>query len=205
MIAGIWGKKIGMTQVFVNDKVRPISVIDVNNWVITNIRTVERDKYHAVQVGLVKKKYRDQKLLASWLKNTKKYFTVVREIKLSESVETLTVGKPLDFTALLSEGDKVDVFGITKGCGFAGVVRRHNFAGARASHGSTMGDKPGSIGGSRTQGKVHKGKKMPGHMGTRKRVMQNLQVVQVNKDPHMVLVHGSIPGKAGSLVFIRKV
>ncbi len=205
MLSGVWGKKIGMTQVFDGEVVVPVTAIDVNNWVVINSKTVERDGYNAVVVGCIKKRYLEQAFSSDWTKKQKLYFSFVREIKVKNIPEDLEIGKKADFHAELNEGDTVDVFGITKGCGFAGVVRRHNFAGGPASHGSTMGKRTGSLGGSCTQGKVIKGKAMPGHMGVRKRAAQGLRVVKKVDTPNpIMLVKGSIPGKAGSLVFIRK-
>src|SRR5690606_25447068 len=112
--------------------------IDVSNWFVTNIRTTERDGYNAVQVGCVRKRYVGQEYSAEWLKNLKKYFEVVREIKLEKSAEGIEVGKVVDFFAQLQEGQKMDACGRTRGRGFAGVVKRLNFTGGRGSHGCTM-------------------------------------------------------------------
>jgi len=204
MAIGLWGKKIGMTQIF-SDKnaVVPVTVVDVSGWYITNIRTQERDGYDAVQVGRVKDRHSGKKFEINWIKSPKQYFSYIKEIRLSKPFEG-TIGKPADFLSLFEKGDIVDVFGRTKGCGFAGVVRRYNFAGPPGSHGSTMGKKPGSIGSFCSQGRVIKGKKMPGQMGNRNRVARNLEVVRLEKESDVVLVKGSIPGKSGSLVFLRK-
>jgi len=210
MVTGLWGKKIGMTQVFSDESaVIPVTAVDVSGWVVTNIRTNERDGYNAVQVGRIKDRYADKKFEINWLKKPKKYFSLLKEIKLSKDISedkesAITVGAAADFLSILSDGDMVDVFGMTKGCGFAGVVRRYNFGGPPASHGATMGKKPGSLSFFCSQGRVIKGKKMPGHMGNRKRVSQNLKVVRTDNDSNIVLVKGSIPGKSGSFVFLRK-
>ena len=207
MVSGLWGKKIGMTQVFSDkDAVVPVTVIDVAGWFVTNIRTKERDGYAAVQVGRVKARYSNESFAIGWLKKPKKYFDVVRELKVKEEeMSSLpAIGKPADFISTLSEGIVVDVFGKSKGCGFAGVVRRHNFSGPPASHGHTMGKKTGSIGSFATQGKVIKGKKMPGHMGNVKCVSRCLEVVKIESDAKVVFVKGAVPGKSGSLVFVRK-
>jgi len=209
MVTGLWGRKIGMTQVFSENAVVPVTAVDVSGWIVTNIRTNERDGYSAVQVGKIKDRYIKKKFDINWLKKPRLYFSFVREIKLNKDVSELegsaiVVGKTADFKSIFSEGDNVDVFGMSKGCGFAGVVRRYNFAGPPASHGHTMGKKPGSLGGACSQGKVAKGKKLPGHMGNKKRAAKNLEIVKVEKDSEIVLVKGSIPGKSGSLVFLRK-
>lgn len=203
MVTGFWGKKVGMTQVFVENSVMPVTVIDVANWYVTQVKTVDRDGYDAVQVALVKGKYVGQAFSPEWLKKLKKYFAIVREVKLSEP-GTFKIGSVFSYHKDLNVADKVDVFGTSKGCGFAGVVRRHNFNGPPGSHGSTMGKRTGSIGSFATQGKVVKGKRMPGHMGLDKCMVASLPVVRVEQNAHMVLVKGAIPGKSGSLVFVRK-
>ena len=204
MVSGFWGKKIGMTQLFSGNKVVPATVIDISSWYITDVKTQDRDGYLAVQVGKVKKRYEKEEFSPTWLKNKRVYFTFIREIPMKESVEGLEVGKVANFHALFNEGDTVDVSGVTKGNGFAGVVRRWNFAGGRGSHGCTQGRTPGAVGGLTRSGKVVKGKKFPGHMGVKKRTMQGLEVVKVLKDDNAIVIKGSIPGKAGSLVFVRK-
>lgn len=207
MVSGLWGKKIGMTQVF-SDKnaVVPVTVIDVAGWFVTNIRTKDRDGYTAVQVGCVKGRYAQDVFSVEWIKKPKKYFRMLREIRVKENeISSLpAIGKIADFTSILEEGSDVDVFGVSKGCGFAGVVRRHNFSGSPGSHGSTMGKRTGSIGSFATQGKVIKGKAMPGHMGDENCAVKNLEIVKVDHEAKVVLVKGSVPGKSGSFVFIRK-
>lgn len=204
MVSGMWGKKVGMTQVFADDKVIPATAIDVADWLVTDIKTHERDGYHAVQVGCVKKRYAGEDFSTGWLKQPKKYFALLREIRLHEKPENISVGQTADFHTLLAEGDQVDVFGKSRGRGFAGVVKRYNFKGAPGSHGATMGRKTGSIGFMTSQGKVIKGKKMPGHMGAAQCMVKNLDVVKIEKEAQIVLVKGAIPGHKGSLVFIRK-
>ena len=117
---------------------------------------------------------------------------------------SISLGQKVDFFNQFKEGEVVDVFGFTKGRGFAGVVKRWGFAGARGSHGAKMGKAPGSLSFMRSQGRVIKGKKMPGHMGTERRMMKKLSVVKVENAGPLILVKGSVPGYAGSLLFIRK-
>lgn len=204
MVSGVWGKKIGMTQLFSDNKVIPVTVIDVGNWIVTGIKTVERDGYSAVQVGCLRDRYVGQKPQMSWMQKPSDYFTVRREIKMTEIPATIKIGQKADFYTELMPGTQVDVFGITKGHGFAGVVKRHGFAGGRASHGSTLGRAPGSMSFMRSQGRVIKGKRLPGHMGVDQRVMQKLDVIEVRNDGPIVVVKGSVPGHSGSLVFLRK-
>jgi large subunit ribosomal protein L3 len=204
MAARLWGKKIGMTQVFSNNKVVPVTAINVGHWLVTNVKTQERDGYNAVQVALLRDRFTDSAFAQEWLTRPKKYFYHVREIAFDGDATALTVGQQIGFNEIVNAGEKVDVVGTTIGRGFAGVVKRHNFRGAPASHGSNMGKRPGSSSSYRSQGKIIKGKKFPGHMGVDLQVMKNLEVVSVDKDANVVLVKGSVPGKAGSLLCIRK-
>ena len=204
MVHGFWGKKLGMTQFFTDNKVIPATIIDVSSWFVTDIKTKERDGYCAVQVGRVRTRFEQESFSAQWLKDKKKFFLFVREIPVAQISEDIVIGNQANFYNLFAVGDVIDVTGVTKGCGFAGVVRRHGYAGGRASHGSMMGNRPGSIGFIGKSGKVIKGKELPGHMGVDKVTMRNLEMVKILEDKHVVAVKGSIPGKAGSLVFVRK-
>lgn len=204
MTTGIWGQKIGMTQIFVNDKVVPATAIDVSGWYVTNIKTAEHDGYNALQVGKVKDRYKAEKHSKEWIKQPKHYYSFIREIPLNQATTEFVVGKHIDFSQLVQLGEKVDVRSKTIGKSFAGVVKRHRFGGPPGSHGSTMGNRPGSIGSLVKSGYVLKGKRLPGHMGCDNRMMRNLEVVLVEAETKTLLVKGSIPGKAGSLVFVRK-
>jgi len=205
MIAGVWGKKIGMTQVFDENVVVPVTAVSLDSWVVVGSKTAQRDGYDALQVGCIKDRYVDKKFVNDWVKKPKKYFSFVREIKIQEAMPSMVVGSKLDFLADLMIGAKVDAVGITKGHGFAGVVKRHGFSGGGASHGSTMGKAPGSMSGARSKGKVIKGKRLPGHMGVKQQVMKGLKIVKKVESPNsVVLIKGSIPGKGGSLVYLRK-
>lgn len=204
MVSGIWGKKIGMTQVFSKDQAIPVTVVDVGNWVVTGFKTKERDGYNAIQVGCVKKRYADETPQNSWMKELKTYFTHVREIPSAQLPEGLKIGSPVDFFNQLQQGEQVDVLGVTRGHGFAGVVRRHRFRGGRASHGSTLGKSTGGISHMRACGRVIKGKRMPGHMGVARRTMRNLDVVEVRQNGPIVLIKGSVPGHSGSLLYLRR-
>ena len=201
MAASLWGKKIGMTQVFSNNRVVPVTVIDVAHWFITNIKTKERDGYSAIQVGLVKDRYANTPFDSKWLTQTEKYFNHLREIAFGGDVAALTIGQSIDFDTFVNSGEFVDVAGITIGRGFAGVIKRYNFNGPPGSHGSNMGRRPGSSSSYRSQGRIIKGKNFPGHMGSDLQAMRNLEVVSVDKDANVVLVKGSVPGKTGSLLY----
>ncbi len=204
MINGLWGKKLGMTQVFAQDnKVVPVTVIETGNWVITQIKTQARDGYSALQIGCLKLRYQGKEFDIAWLKKLATYFALVREVPLDNDDHGLEIGHMLALSADLVKGTTVDVFGTTKGCGFAGVIKRHGFAGGGASHGSMMHRRAGSISSYRAQGRVIKGKRMAGHMGAVQRVAKNLQVIEVDATKNVVLVKGSVPGKAGSFLFVR--
>lgn len=205
MVDGLWGKKIGMTQIFSDDhKIVPVTVIDVADWFVTQVKTTSRDGYDAVQIGRVRERYSGQDFSAEWLKSSKKYFSVMKEVRFFDEVMSVEVGQVFDIASLFDKGAAVDVFGITIGRGFQGGVKRHGFKGGRASHGDTLGRGPGSIGYMRSRGRVIKGQRMAGHMGVEQRVMKNLEVIRVEPTSKIMIVKGSVPGKSGSLVFVRK-
>ena len=204
MSARIWGKKIGMTQLFAQNKVVPVTAIDISQWFVTNKKTKERDGYEAVQVGLLKNRYAAQQFDKEWLNQLNKHFYHVKEVAVVGDVNAFEVGTAFDFNSIVNPGESVDVLGTTIGRGFAGVVKRHDFNGPPGSHGSTMGKRPGSSSSYRSQGRIIKGKKFPGHMGVDAVVMKNLEIVSVDKDANVIFVKGSVPGKSGSLLCIRK-
>jgi large subunit ribosomal protein L3 len=202
MITGVWGKKVGMTQVFAENKVVPVTAIDTSNWFVTLIKTPERDGYAAIQVGRLRTRYEGQSFSQEWLSDVKKYFLWIREIKHDAATE-VTVGQAVSPEMILQTGKLVDVTGTSIGHGFQGVVKRHGFGGGPDSHGSMFHRRPGTMSFMHSRGRVIKGKKLPGQMGCDQRVMKNLQVVQVG--PQMVLVKGSVPGKTGSLVYMATI
>lgn len=206
MVAGLWGKKIGMTQIFADDKVVPVTVIDASGWIVTQIKTDANDGYSAVQIARLKDRYAKQEFSKEWLTKLSHYFVFVKEVKYKQSDDnsSLVVGEKADLIKFLTADQLVDVRGVTKGAGFAGGMKRHGFAGGRASHGSTLGRRPGSLSFQRSQGRVIKGKRLPGHMGCENQVIKNLKVVKIYQEENLVLVKGAVPGKAGSLVFVKK-
>jgi len=194
-----------MTQLFSGDVIVPVTAIDLSNWIVIGFKRNDRDGYNAVIVGLVRKQFADKPFSANWLKEPKKHFYVQREVQAESLMNEVTVGQPINFVQLLESGKLVDVFGMTKGHGFQGVVKRHGFAGGRASHGPRLGRIPGSLGFMRSQGRVIKGKKLPGRMGCDNVVMRNLPVIQLEPEAQVVFVKGSVPGSSGSLVMLRTV
>ena len=205
MIQGFWGRKVGMTQVFSDDnKVVPVTAVDASGWFVSQVKTEERDGYNAVQVVYPRKKYQSETFKSDWLKKKSEHFRWVKEIALSEITDDINIGKAFDFSNIVAEKETVDVVGVTKGCGFSGVIRRHGYAGGPKAHGSGFKRRPGSIGFMCATGKVIKGKGMPGHMGVEQRTSKNLEVVQVKTDDSLFLIKGSMAGKPGSLVYIRR-
>lgn len=204
MVDGFYGRKIGMTQLFSENQVIPVTIIDTSSWYVTDIKTQERDGYCAIQIAKVRKRYEEQSFLSEWLKKKKEFFLYVREVRVKAIPEGIAIGALADFYKLFSSGEKIDVTGVTKGCGFAGVMRRHQYSGGTKSHGNMMGRRPGSIGSLTKSGHVIKGKGLPGHMGVDNRTMKNLEVVKIMAEDNAIAIKGSVPGKAGSLVFVCK-
>ncbi len=206
MVEGLIGKKIGMTQTF-DDKgnVIPVTVIEAGPCTVIQMKTVEKDGYSAVQIGLVEeKKQRSNKPMAGHLKkagiNAAK---IIREFYFDERSD-VKEGSQF-FADIFNEGDKVSVVGISKGKGFAGVVKRWGFHGGEKTHGSMFHRRPGSTGASAYPSHVFKGKKLPGHMGDDRVTARNLKVIQVEKDKNLLVISGAVPGASGGYVLIKKV
>ncbi|HYM81513.1 MAG TPA: 50S ribosomal protein L3 [Candidatus Limnocylindria bacterium] len=202
---GLIGKKIGMTQIY-GDKgeVLPVTVIEAGPCTVTEVRRPDRDGYTAVQLGFgTNKETRFTKpVLGQFAKRNLPPSRVMREFRVAEGHE-YQVGQTLD-VSIFEKGQNVDVSGVTKGRGFAGVVKRHKFAAGHASHGPTAGKQPGSIGASAYPSRVIKGKRLPGRMGGANLTIKNLQVVGVDAEQNMLLVMGAIPGPTNGLVFVKK-
>ena len=206
MVTGIIGQKIGMTQVFTDDgAVIPATVLKAGPCVVVQQKTVDRDGYVAVQLGLVEDKpARVTKPLAGHYQRASVPPTRVRrEVRVETGAETLKEGEQV-LVSLFAEGDRVDVVGVSRGRGFQGVVKRHGFHGGRASHGSMFHRAPGSIGQSSYPSRVLKGMRGPGRMGGDRITARNLRVVQVDADAHRLVVRGAIPGAPGGYVVIHK-
>ncbi len=202
---GLIGKKIGMTQYFGEQgESVPVTVIEAGPCTITELRTADRDGYTAVQLGFgTNKESRFKRpVLGQFKKRNLPPARHVREFRV-ETVDGFAVGQTLT-VELFEKGQHVDVQGVTKGRGFAGIIKRHGFVGGTASHGPTMGREPGSIGSSAYPSRVIKGKKLPGHMGAANLTIKNLEVVAVNMEQNTLMVRGAVPGPANGLVFIKK-
>ena len=199
---GLIGRKVGMTQVFQPDGTMvAVSVVRVTPNTVTRVRTPDRDGYTAVQVG-AGERTRLTKPLAGQLRDLPKVRTI-REFRL-DSVDDFSVGQTINVSDVFVEGDLVDVTGVSKGQGFAGTVKRHNFSRGPKTHGSDNYRKPGSIGPGTTPGRVYKGLRMGGHMGHERVTIKKLRVVRVDPDRNLILVRGSVPGAPGALTFVRK-
>ena len=207
MVTGIIGKKIGMTQLFSPDgTVTPGTVIKAGPCVVVQAKAVESDGYQAVQVGLVEERpARVRKPLAGHYKKANVPPTRVRrELKLVKGAEAPKAGDQILVNTVFNNGDRVDVIGISRGKGFQGVVRRHNFRGGAATHGSMFHRAPGSIGASSFPSRVVPGMRAHGHMGVDRVTVRNLKVLKIDSENHLILVKGSVPGANGGYVVIRK-
>jgi large subunit ribosomal protein L3 len=205
MIATLLGKKIGMTQVYDAQNVLvPVTVVEAGPCPVVQIKTVETDGYNAVQLGFGALKAKNaSKAEANHAKKAGLEATprVLNEVRLAEAFS----GKAGDVltVAVFAEGQIVDVLGVSKGKGFQGVVKRFRVGGGPASHGSMFHRRIGSIGMRQTPGRSWKNQRMPGHMGTDMRTVQNLRVVKIIADKNLILVKGAIPGANGDDVIIR--
>ncbi len=199
------GKKLGMTQIFDDEGHRvPVTVIEAGPCSVIQRKTTETDGYEAIQIGFgAQKESRVTKpLVGQFKKAGVETMRELREVRVDAADET-KAGDTL--TAAVFEDIKfVDVLGSTKGKGFQGVVRRHGFSGGRASHGSHMHRRTGSIGMCEFPARVFKGKKMPGHMGNVNVTTQNLKVVQVRAEENLILLKGAVPGANGSTLVLRE-
>lgn len=205
MLRGLIGRKVGMTQLFdEGGKVIPVTVLQAGPCVVVQRKTRERDGYEAAQLGFVEGKP-DRKAN----KPKRGHFEragapptrVTREVRLQEGADV----KPGDtFTcAIFPPGTKVDVIGRSKGKGFQGVIRRHNFGGGVDTHGSMFHRAPGSVGASAWPSRTMRGMRGPGHMGDARVTVKGLTVVQIDAERNLLLVRGAVPGASGSLVVIR--
>ena len=202
MTIGLLGKKIGMTQVFLEDGlVEAVTVVEAGPCVVTQVKTTANDGYEAVQGGFHEVTKLSQPL-DGHLRRTGK-FKYLREMPVKDMGEG-QVGQKID-ASMFQQGDRVDVTGTTKGRGFAGGVKRHGFHGGPKTHGQSDRHRAvGSIGAGTSPGRVFKGKRMPGHMGHVRVTTKNLEVIQVNAERDLLLIKGSIPGAGNGLLYIRQ-
>ena len=203
-VKGILGEKLGMTQVFSDDgRAVPVTVLRAGPCTVTQVRTAERDGYAAVQLGFgeVAQK-RLNKPEAGHLARSKATVRSLVEIRTDDAA-SYELGRELK-ADLFAAGERVDVVGVSKGKGFAGAMKRWNFAGKEASHGTERKHRsPGSVNAGTTPGRVFKGKKLPGHLGHERVTVLNLEVVEADPERHLLLIKGAVPGPNGGLLLVR--
>ena len=207
MSLGLIGKKQGMTRFFTEEGGSlPVTVVSIDTNTVIQIKTLDKDGYNSVQVttGQKKEKHINKSTLGHFKKSSVLPGEGLWEFPIeNDEMEKLEVGKTIPLE-VFQEGQAVDVSGVSKGKGFAGTVKRWNFKMQDATHGNSLAHRaPGSIGQCQTPGRVWKGKKMSGHMGSEKVTVQNLKIVSIDLENSLILIQGSIPGATGSRVMLR--
>jgi large subunit ribosomal protein L3 len=206
MSIGLIGRKVGMTQVFQDDGTMvAVSVLAIEPNTVTRLRTPERDGYSAVQLGAGTAR-KLNKPDAGQLKDLPKAAQSIktkREFRVDD-LGGYELGQTVSIDDLFAAGDDVDVTGVSKGKGFAGHIKRHNFHRGPKTHGSDHHREPGSIGPGTTPGRVYRGLKMAGHMGDERVTIKKVRVVRTDPDRNLLLVKGSLPGARGSLILVKK-
>ncbi len=204
MVKALLGRKLGMTQVYEEDQVIPVTVLEVGPCAITDIRTAELNGYEAVQLGFgeVRAKRLTKPVKGQFAKHDLEIKRWVAEVPLDAGGLENAIGDVVDVN-LFKEVASVDVIGTSKGRGFAGVIKRHGFSRGPETHGSHNHRAPGSIGACAWPAKVFKGKKMPGHYGDKRKTVKNLQVVRVDSENNLLYVKGAVPGSFGGRVIVR--
>jgi large subunit ribosomal protein L3 len=205
MLKGLIGKKIGMTQIFVEGRALPVTLIEAGPCYVTQVRLPGKDGYSAVQLGFeeVRPKTLTGGELGHLKRNTLPPLRFLREFRVKNP--DVSEGNQINVDQVFSTGESVDIIGISKGRGFQGGVKRYHFKGHHKTHGTSDRERaPGSRGSTTTPGRVYKGARGPGHMGNHRVTTQNLKVVLVDKERNLLGVNGSVPGARGSLVEIKE-
>jgi len=199
----ILGKKVGMTQVFTKEGLAvPVTVVETGPCFVVLKKTVERDGYGAIQVGFGEKRERlfNKPAKGHFSKAGVRPLRFLKELRIDDW-DSYQVGQEIK-ADLFSAGEKVDVVGTSKGKGFAGAIKRHNFHRGPMAHGSKYHRRPGSLG-AKGPARVYKGRKLPGHLGAARVTVQNLEVVRVDADRNLLAIKGAIPGPRGGLIMIK--
>src|SRR3954451_7554483 len=207
MVTGIIGRKVGMTQVFAQDgTVTPATVIQAGPCVVLQAKGPQTDGYESVQLGLVEQKPAkvNKALGGHYAKANVPPTRVRREVKVAPGGEAVKAGDQVLVNGVFKGGDRVDVIGISRGKGFQGVVKRHNFRGGAATHGSMFHRAPGSIGASSFPSRVVKGMRAAGHMGSDRVTVRNLRIVKIDAENNLLLLRGAVPGAPGTYIIVRK-
>ena len=205
MTLGVIGKKLGMTQIFDEQGLAiPVTVIKVDDIVVTQVKTVETDGYNAIQVGTIaaKEKHLTKAEIGHFKKNNLENYRHLQEFRVDDASK-YSVGQKISLEEVLANVEKVDVTGRSIGKGFQGTVKRHNFSRGPMGHGSKNHRAPGSIGAGTTPSRVVKGKRMAGNMGNEKVTVTKLTVAKVIADKKLLLIKGAIPGPEGKLVTVK--
>ncbi|HHT64593.1 MAG: 50S ribosomal protein L3 [Caldicoprobacterales bacterium] len=205
MQKAILGKKLGMSQIFTEDGLLvPVTVVEAGPCVVTQVKTEEKDGYHALQVGFddIRTKLVNKPLKGHFDKGNVPYKRYIREFKL-DNAQDYSVGSEIK-ADIFKAGDKVDVSGISKGKGFAGTIKRWNQHRGPMSHGSRYHRRPGSMGPGSSPGRVFKTKRLPGRMGYDRVTVANLEVVKVDAERNLLLIKGAVPGSRGTLLTIKE-
>jgi large subunit ribosomal protein L3 len=203
-VKGILGAKLGMTQVWDNNKIVPVTVVQAGPCVVTQVRTPDSDGYSAVQLafGAIDPRKVNKPTTGHYAKSDSAPRRHIVELRTTDASE-YTLGQEVTVESF-APGQRIDVTGKTKGKGYAGVMKRHGFHGLGAGHGVQRKHRsPGSIGACATPGRVFKGVKMAGRMGSKRFTVQNLTVQAIDTEANLILVRGAIPGPAGALVLVR--
>ena len=204
MVNTILGRKLGMTQVWgEDDNIIPVTVIQAGPCVVSQVKTTETDGYEAVQIGFgdIKEKKVNKPMKGHFAKAGVAPMRYLREVRVEDASEH-SVGETVTVEAF-ADVEKVDVTGVSKGKGFAGVIKRHGFGGGPGAHGHHFHRAPGSVGMCAYPSRVFKGMRLPGHMGCDRVTVKNLSVVRVDAESNLMLVKGAVPGGKGALVQIR--
>jgi large subunit ribosomal protein L3 len=206
VIQGILGRKLGMTRLFdESGEVTATTIVEAGPCFVTQIKTLDRDGYEAVQLGF--DQVRQNRLTNPERGHLKESgapnVRTLREVPVSD-LDGIALGDQINVD-MLRQGERVDVIGTSKGKGFAGVMKRHNFRGGPKTHGqSDRWRAPGSIGSGTTPGRVMKGMRMAGHMGDERVTVQNLEIVRIDPERNLIALRGAIPGPKGGLIMIKK-
>ncbi len=207
MSLGLIGRKVGMMRIFTDDGDSiPVTVVDVSNNRVAQVKTPDTDGYSAVQVAFGQRRAsRVNKASAGhFAKAGVEAGTILREFRIDASIAAEMKAGDVVAASLFEVGQKIDVQGVSIGKGYAGVIKRHNFKSGRATHGNSLSHNvPGSIGMNQDPGRVFPGKKMTGHMGDVTRTVQNLEIARVDTDRQLLLVKGAVPGAKNGQVIVR--
>jgi large subunit ribosomal protein L3 len=204
-VKGILGKKLGMTQIFSEDgRLIPVTILEAGPCRVIQSKTIQKDGYGAFQLGfeeLRKEKNVSKGRLGHFKKASQKPYRILKEVQL----DGLEIQAGDDVTVeIFNKGDRISVTGVSKGKGFQGVMKRHNYSGGPGSHGSMFNRAPGSIGQSSFPSRVWKNKGLPGHMGNENVTAKNIEIIDIKKEQNLLVVKGSVPGANKSYLIIRK-